>query len=157
MRNKSPIAQRKNVANRVGPPGAIVLPDLIGPTMTTNTRLSLYKLFRATTVWVSLSEATYDHILEWLDRHKSAPDNRNAVNDLYETLIWFPTAYAGRVWVPLGHIVRMLDQLELRTPANAVVHPNITLGRSLRGHEGTLTGTDVLAIRVAAISRRRGQ
>lgn len=125
--------------------------------MTTTTRLSLYKLFLETTVWVSLSEETCNHALEWLDGRKSESSRRNAVNDLYETFVWFPTPHAGRVWVPLGHLTRMLDQLELRTPANAAVHPNITLGQSLRGHAGTLTGTQVLSIRLTTIFGRRGQ
>ncbi|VXB68570.1 hypothetical protein BREVUG8_30062 [Brevundimonas sp. G8] len=145
------------MANGVGPTGGIPLPDLIGPAMMTTTRLSLYKLFLETTVWVSLPPETCDHALDWLDCHKAEPANRNSVNDLYETFVWFPTPHEGRVWVPLGHLTRMLGQLELRTPANAVVHPNITLGQNLRGHAGTLTGTQVLSIRLATIFGRRGQ
>ena len=119
--------------------------------MTTNTRLSLYKLFLDTTIWVALTPSEYEQSIAWLEHYKSATDGRNALDNLYETFIWFPTADAGQVWVPLGHLVRLLDQLDARVPTNAVTHPNLTLRERLRGHRDTTNGREILAVRLSAL------
>ena len=119
--------------------------------MTTNTRLSLYKLFLGTTIWVALTPSEYEQSIAWLEHYKSANDSRNVVDNLYETFIWFPTTDEGQVWVPLGHLTRLIDQIDARVPTNAVNHPNLTLRERLRRHRETTNGQEILAVRLSTI------
>jgi hypothetical protein len=125
--------------------------------MSTNTRLSLYKLFLSSTIWGKLTHTERRRILYWLELHKSNTSRRNAADNLYETFVWFPTTEEGDVWVPLGHLTRLLDHIDARTPSNAATHPNLTLRRSLRRTLETCTGPYILGLRVAALNEQAAQ
>lgn len=125
--------------------------------MTTTTRLSLYKLFRPSTIWVNLTVSEYRQILHWLELHKSRTSRRNAADNLHDTFLWFPTIVEEGVWVPAGHMSRLFDQIEARTPTNAAVHPSLALRQSLQRIRDTLTGAHIFDLRIAATGRAVGQ
>jgi hypothetical protein len=118
--------------------------------MTTNTRLSLYKLFNATTVWVEVSSNEYTRILNWLERHRSNTSRRNAVDNLLETFVWFPTFDGHHLFVPLGHLTRLLAQVDERIPVYASDnHPQVEFRESLQRHREQTNGQHIWAIRMA--------
>jgi len=115
----------------------------------TNTRLSLYKLFQPSTIWVAVSNGERARILDWLCRNRSNTARRNAVDDLYETFVWFPTADGDRVFVPLGHMTRLYAQIDDRIPANAGEnHPNVVFRASLLGYRDQTSGDHILLLRL---------
>lgn len=122
------------------------------------TRLSLYKLLLETTIWVEISPAEYRRILRWLEQNRSQTSRRNAVDNLFETFVWFPTLADGRVWIPLGHLTRLFVQIEERTPAFASEqHPNVVMRDSLQRNRAELNGGQILDLRLAQITREAGQ
>lgn len=123
-----------------------------------NTRLSLYKLLLPTTVWVAITPAEYARILAWLERHRSSTSRRNAVDNLYETFLWFPSREGDRIYVPLGHMSRLFAQVEERIPKFAASdHPSVRFRDSLRGPRGELTGHRVMLLRSSIAVEGTGQ
>lgn len=116
------------------------------------TRLSLYKLFLPTTVWVAMTADEVRRVRHWLRTNCSRTARRNAVNDLRESYVWFPTTVGSDVYVPLGHLTRLFAQIDERIPALAgTEHPNVCFKDSLRRSREELSGDQILLVRLAAL------
>ena len=115
------------------------------------TRLSLYKLFLPTTVWVAMTPDELGRVRSWLCANRSRTARRNAVDDLWESYVWFPTTVGSEVYVPLGHLTRVFAQIDERTPDLAAPqHPNVLFKNSLLRSRNELSGDQVLLVRLAS-------
>lgn len=124
--------------------------------MQTNTRLSLYKLLLQSTIWEAISEEEYFRIIEWLLDRFGRSERRGAIPNLLDTFLWFPTIEDERIWVPVGHLNRLRDQVLLRVPRHASDnHPNVRLLERLQRHRDECNGSDILALRLSALNQRR--
>lgn len=113
---------------------------------TTNTRLSLYKLFLHDTPWVPISEDERRELFAWLASKRSRSQRRNQYDPLFETLVWFPTEQDGVCLVPLGHLTR-IERVAMpngRVPVRAVL-PSVIVNRGFRA---SVPGTEILHIRL---------
>lgn len=117
-----------------------------------STRLSLYRLFLGATQYVEVSFGEYSRIMAWMANNKSRTTRRNAVDNLYETFVWFPAFQSDRCFVPLGHSTRLLKQVEQRIGARATHdHPNVVFQLWLGDFRPALNGSQVLEIKLRQI------
>jgi hypothetical protein len=116
--------------------------------MTINTKLSLYKLFRTSTIWALFTSNEYAMIMEWLIQHSYLTEKRTSLDNLFDTFDWFRVREGDRVWVTLGHITRLRKEIDARFPRQRFDGSNGTIRALLNISRNSLNGTQILAIKI---------
>lgn len=119
--------------------------------MTTNTKLSLYKLLLAPTTWVHITPNEFEMIMGWLTRHSYTTEKRTTLENLFDTFLWFPVLDGDRVWVALGHITRLQKEIDARFSRHRLDESDGAICSLLSVSRNHLSGTEILQIKARQV------